>query len=70
MLLPLSLNTVLDILARAIRQEKEIGVRVVESMLSYDPDSVTGLISDVFRGRDFNACWRSDVHLIFKESRV
>lgn len=59
------------ILASAIRHEKEIRVRVVESnQFSYDPDSVPALISGVSKGRGFNACWKSNVDLILKESRV
>lgn len=56
----------MDTLASARRQEKEIEARVVEFMLPYDPDYVTGLISDVSRGRDFSACWKSGVNLILK----
>ena len=49
----------------------EIRVRVVESnQFSYDPDSVPALISGVSKGRGFNACWKSNVDLILKESRV
>lgn len=42
----------------------------MEFTLSYDPDYVTGLISDVSRGRDFNACGKSDANLILEASGV